>query len=366
MIAERLQARAYEPQFDRRVGLKASYISKQIDTFIGERLNVLLSKNQYEIKNNLMYGQDMDEPFVGVMKRGVDYRRKVEGEGRPDKKREEAEVEGFLKTQEIMCNPNTPVGTIMLSVSPQGDKGSLYQHNFYDIFTLQELEGKRFIEARRYSSALSIAEYKDKLSPLSFMGNVSSDADFLSNPIKIDNGFFENADRIHSHLHRNHKTTEFEEFERIKKVYQHLKPRYYATKDSLVLDAMMNMADEEAGLSERKKSKFYSGLVGPSILLSIYQSVDQQINFYGRQPVRPVVTGCGSSSSLSKNSFDKKADFSSPFGVFEFGLSDEKIDYKFDQAGPCKKCSAEVSCGPCGICKACDLAIRASQKFNLN
>jgi len=191
MIAEKLPARAiaYEPRFDQRIDVKASYISRQLDTFLGERLNVLLSKNKYEIKNNLIYGEDMEDSFIEVMKRGIEYRERLDGENRVDRKREEAEVTGFLKTQEVMCNPQTSVGTMMLSISPQGGKDSLYQHNFYDICTLRQAQGKRFIEARRYSSALSTDEYKDKLKPLYHMVNALDDAYFLSHPVKIDNSF---------------------------------------------------------------------------------------------------------------------------------------------------------------------------------
>lgn len=331
MISERLQSRviAYEPQFDQRIGLKPSYISRQIETFLGERLNVLLSQNKYEIKDGLIYGQDMDEPFIEVIRRGVDYRQRIEGKERPDREREEAEITGFLKTQEIMCNPNTPIGTMMLSVSPKGGKGSSYEHNFYDIFTLKEFDGKRFIEARRYSSALTIAEYKDKLNPLSFVGNIFSDADFLRNPIKIDNVFFENADQIHSYLHKNHKTMESEEFQRVIKACESLKREYIRTKDLHTFDSMMTKADVEAGLVRIKPDEFYDYLIGSSKPLT----VDQEIDFYGRQPVRVAATGCGSSGSTSANNFNKK---SSPFSVSEFGLGDDEYG------------SREFECPECG------------------
>lgn len=325
MIAER-RAVAYEPKLD--IGLKDSYLSKQINTFIGERLNVRLSKNNYEIKNGLIYGQDIDEPFINVIKRGVDYRRRVEGEDRVDKRREEAEITGFSKIQEVMCGPQTQVGTMMLSISPKGGKESLYQHNFYDIFTLNELDGKRFVEARRYSSALSIEEYKDKLSPLSFMGNISSDADFLERPVRIENVFFENADQIHSYLHRNHKTIELEKFERIMEDCESLKREYYRTKDPLILDAIMNKADEGAGLIDKTGNEFYSPIIGPNIPLKMFSGVDQEIAYYGGRPVREVKTGCGSSGSLSKNSLEKN---SSPFSVSEF---DDFGDREF----PCPAC----------------------------
>lgn len=61
-----------------------------------------------------------------------------------------------------------------------------------------------------------------------------------------------------------------------------------------------------------------------------------------------------SSNILSRNSFINKL------------LGEEDMDYDFDKEGPCKKCNADVMCGPCGICRSCDLAIRASQKFSLN
>ena len=344
MIAEKLPARAiaYEPRFDQRIDVKASYISRQLDTFLGERLNVLLSKNKYEIKNNLIYGEDMEDSFIEVMKRGIEYRERLDGENRVDRKREEAEVTGFLKTQEVMCNPQTSVGTMMLSISPQGGKDSLYQHNFYDIFTLRQAQGKRFIEARRYSSALSTDEYKDKLKPLYHMVNALDDAYFLSHPVKIDNSFFENADRLHSYLHRNHDFMKVEEFQKVLRVCERLKQEYVRRRDPRVLDAIMNKADIEAGLVEGRSSTTLT--------------IDQEIGFLGRQPVRAVTTGCGSSGGLSGSS--------KPFSVAEFG---SETDYDFDQPGPCKKCGAmDAKCGPCGICRLCDLSIRADQKFSLN
>ncbi len=33
---------------------------------------------------------------------------------------------------------------------------------------------------------------------------------------------------------------------------------------------------------------------------------------------------------------------------------DNKITRKYDKAGPCKQCGAQVGCGPCGICKTCN------------
>jgi len=325
MITERLQAKTYEPEFDRRKDLSFKYLSKQIDTFIGERLNVLLRIYKYEIKNNQLYGEQMNEPFVDVIRRGVDYRRKTQGEERIDKEREEAEVKGCLKIQKLMCDPNISIGAMMLSVSPQGGKDSSYKHNFYDIFTLKEENGKRFVEARRYSSALKIEEYKDKLSPFTSTENISSDADFLKNPIKIDDVFFENAEQVHSYLHKEHQVTKNEKFKEITQSYQNLKIEYFEKRDPLILQAIMNKADEKAGLTKNEVDIFINS--GKPL------TVEKEINYYGRQEVRVVTTGCGSSGSLLKNSLDNK---SSPFSVSEFGLDDDKYG------------SREFECPECG------------------
>jgi hypothetical protein len=357
MIAERLHSReeAYETKFDRRIGLKIAYLSKQIDTFIGERLNVLLSKSKYEIKNNSMYGEDMDEPFVNVIKRGVDYKEKVEGKDRVDRKREEAEVEGFQKIQEIMCSPNAEIGTMVLSVSPKGGVGSSYERNFYDIFTLKEANGRHFVEAKRYSSALTIDEYKDKLSALIYTRDIVDDADWLKRPVKIDNLFFENADRVHSYLHKDHLTVRFDRFEVLKKDkdYEDLKLRYYKNPSPKILDAIKNLADERMGLIPKifipqKTNGFYDSIIGPSVLLNI----DQKIDLYGNQKVRQVATGCGSSGSSSKDKFNNGLNISFPFSVSEFGMTNSLVGQEWFT---CPKCSYKAD-GPVGSqCPGCGL-----------
>lgn len=338
ITTERLtsKARAYEPSFDRKADINPLEINRNLETFLGERLNVLLSKTRYKIKNNLIYGEHRDEPFIEVMRRGVLYRQKVGGEYRVDKKREEAEAEGFIKTEKVMCSKDTQVGTMMLSVSPKGGENSLYQHNFYDIFTLKEENGKRHAEARRYSSALSIEEYKAKLSPLSFMGDIIDDVDFLSKPIKIDNVFFENADQVHAYLHRNHDFMSREDFESILLACESLKQEYIRTRSPRVLDAIMNKADSKAGLV---KHDFFVG----GVLLRI----DQEIDFYGRQSVRQVAGGCGPSSGFSKNNVTNNSVLSNPFSVSEFGTDQEWFI--------CPMCGFEAD-GPVGNkCPGCGL-----------
>ena len=72
--------------------------------------------------------------MLAMMKRGRDYRWKI---GKPvDFARESAEVFGFEQIQKVLADEAMPVGTMMLSISPQGDiaNGSVYTKNFYDIY----------------------------------------------------------------------------------------------------------------------------------------------------------------------------------------------------------------------------------------
>lgn len=382
-----LTARTYEPNFDRRDYSKNGienkdqldrYTTRQVETLLGERLNVLLSKNRYEIKNNVVYGENMNEPFLNVMKRGRDYRRKIGGDQRIDSKREQAEIDGFSMMQSILCNPNTLVNTMMISISPPGDEGSLYRHNFYDVFTLKKEEGERFIEARRYSSALTKNEYREKLEsfyPKIYGKDVSlADDYFLSHPVIVSNGSLSNPDSVHAYFHKNHEYMEERDFEQVLKVCSPFRKRYIRALSenprdvdthSLILDAILNKADEEAdnirhsGDSERsvEDSRIPNGdkrfwTSQNDIFVRTYDSLslDREIEFLGNQPVRQVATGCGSSSGFSKNNSGARSNgsvFSGAFSIADFGTSQEWFT--------CPKCGYAAD-GPIGNkCPGCNL-----------
>ena len=376
IAAERLtsKARAYEPSFDRKAGANPLEINRNLETLLGERLNVLLSKNIYRIKNNLIYGKHRDEPFINTIQRGIEYKRALDGEQRVDKKREEAELDGFSIIQEILCHPNTSVGTMAISVSPPGEEGSLYKHNFYDIFILKKEKEERYIEVRRYSSALSNEEYREKLElfyPKIYGKDVfPTDDYFLSHAVVISDGFLRNPDEVHTYLHKNHKHMKDEDFAQVLKICSpfiksYIKALRENPRDinghSLAFNAILNKADREADYLKTHKDNLHHIFVRTYDSLSL----EREIDFLGRQSVRMVGTGCGSSGGFGKNTNGQgfiDSVLSNPFSISDFGSLDEE-SYSFDEPGPCKKCGREINCGPCGICKSCDNAIRASQRL---
>lgn len=282
MIQLERQPQAYTLEFDRRPNQSPDFIRRQLETHIGERFNVLLSRTNYEIKDGRVFAEGETEPFISVLRRGRDHRRI---HGNPaDRSREDAEVMGFEKIDKILSHEETPSGAMVLSISPQGQIDSSYQHNFYDIFTKKE----NHVEARRYSSALSYSEYINFLRELGFVVPGNADAAFfLSNPIRIKDARFRDADELHRFLHRDHEFTTEEEFERIKKAAQSEIRDYSYDPTPFNFNRALNKADIVGGLRE--------------------EAIEVELGFL---PVRKVMTGCGASGG---------ARLESPFSVSEFG-----------------------------------------------
>lgn len=351
---------AYNPDFDRNAyeTLEAkdkkrldAYTKKQLETHLGERFNVLLSQTRYEIRDNQIFGENTNEPFMQMLERGVKYRRK---NGNPvDFEREEAELVGFGKIEEKLTNGETKIGTMMLSVSPPGEKDSIYKHNFYDVFTLKEDEKGRFVEAIRYSSSLTIEEYRERLKLFSNLESISGDADFLRQPHLVDQKLFKTSDEIHSYLHRNHEFITKEEFDQIISIVSPLIISYVNTMSEkpfdqnlqlLTYNAILNKADVVLGMIKKRNNK---KLLEDYVIQSKF-TTNIDIFMFGGQPVRITPTGCGTSGGFSvSQSLNITA---SPFGVLEFGLKNKQEEWF-----SCPKCKYKAN-GPVGdTCPGCRL-----------
>lgn len=312
-----------------------SYTRFQVETFIGERLNVGLSKFRYDMRfgndgKGILHGQGMEEALIDMIARGKDCRNELADD--VDHPRQVAEVTQFQKIQEVLGEPQAEIGTTIISFSPPGKEGSAYAHNFYDVFILKEesdktgeITGKkgktvRYVEARRYASGLSIEQSLQKAEELSpgFTKELQPeeahvDAFLIAHPVVINSTheLFNNPDGIHKSLQGDKKAMSYEDFQ--KKVVQDetfsaMVDHYIQTleitpeKDDelkMTLNAIMNRADEAAGLKEpvyyyRREKEF----VGPRPPLPIMLQIQQ----YGRQEVRSVDTGCGFSGGVGQAS----------------------------------------------------------------
>lgn len=281
------------------------YRRRQIETHIGERLNTLLSRNTYQIKEGKIYGLGLDEPFLDVMKSGVGHG------GSSDRAREEAEVIGFSKIQDQLAASGVPDRRIMVSISPKGDKDSVYQHNFYDIFIRR---GKQ-IEARRYSAGLTWEEFGQKAKNLGFKGN-TTDVSFLSNPISVT-GL--TPEEIHQFFHKEHEYLSEEDYLLVLKICLPSILYYAENPSDKSFNAVLNKADfVRENLEDIKEGK----------LAYLDIATGYTVDNWGRLPVRQTMTGCGFSGGASTES--------SPFSVSDLG-EDKYGSRKFN----CPHCGEE-------------------------
>lgn len=297
------------------------YRKRQLETHIGERLNTLLSRNTYQIKEGRIYGFGLGEPFIDVMKDGV-------GHGSfSDRPREEAEVIGFSKIQGQLAGPGVPDGEIMVSISPKGDKDSVYQHNFYDVF----IRRGNYIEARRYSAGLTWQEFGQRARDLDF-GGEATDVSFLSNPILVT-GL--TPDEIHHFFHKEHEYLSEEDYLLILKICLPSILYYAENPSDRSFNAALNKADfVRENVEDIKKGK----------LAYVDIATGHTADNWGRLPVRKTTTGCGLSGGASVDD--------SPFSVSDFA-EDKYGSRKFN----CPHCGEEnrrpkdkliASCQHCG------------------
>ena len=302
-----------------------SYNTDQMITNLGERFNVILSTYQYEIKDGQLWGKDMNEPAINSFIRGRDFRRE---HGNPvDFRREEAEIVGFKKIQSIMVDENTPEGTIMLSISPQGLEGSTYKNRFMDIHTKKiDKSGRIFVESQRVSSGLSIEETKEKAIAFADIRIDDSDpaASFLEQPILIGKGL--TPEDIKFYFYREHDYMDEKTFDVVKKSVVHLTSQYAESlvknpldreHHRLLFNAILNKADE---MAEEIKKEGLEAVEKVIPLPTIYH-IRQEIQDYGYREVKEIMAGCGISGGydLTESAND------SANSVSEFDPKKEKV-----------------------------------------
>ncbi|HSD98962.1 MAG TPA: hypothetical protein VLB73_04725 [Patescibacteria group bacterium] len=315
-----------------------------VETFIGERLNVGLSQFRYDLRDGKLYGQGMTEPLVDMISRGRDCRDSVAAD--IDKPRQDAEVEQFEKIEKIFGNPDTKPGTTIISLSPPGQEGSAYSHNFYDVFVLSEDADTdtRFVEARRYASSLCLEEYKERAEQLDSAyfdeyKNGPMDSYYLSHPLLVDtkSPLSGNPDALHASLQQGHEFLSTEDFVQVRRSIAGLVTSYINTLCdtpddeqflNITLNAIMNQADHTAD-ALRRSVRVFVGQQKIDVPLGPVSRLD--ITKLGKQPVRQVATGCGSSSGFDTGK--SEASNVSSFGLRDFG-TDKLGNRTFD----CPEC----------------------------
>ena len=313
----RIELLQYNTAYDQKEK-DVRFIAKQLETHLRERFNVLVSTVEYGISDGHLVRQETKEPFVESIKRGRDIIRKLSPTP-VDVDREDAEVTGFEKIDFFLSNPETPIGSKMLSISPQGEEKSKYQHNFYDIFTLKEKNGERYVELSRYSSALTTREYAKRLGL--DLGNSPKAVGFLANPIVITDIFI-TPEEIHKRLHMDHAYMDSSDFDEIwtSSFVQAFVKRYQLNRDARSFNAILNAADEVwENKNRREKGQTHKDYLSNSLSFN-------EIRYLEEKEVRQAGGQCPGKSGADIGN--------SPFSVSDFGTTDKYGERKFE----CPEC----------------------------
>lgn len=371
------------------MGLFRQEVVFQLTTALKERYSCETSTIAYPIVNGKLRSSLLpDENFEDVLLRGQEYRKQS---GSKDLSREEQEIVGFNKIQKIACDPETSLGTRIISCSPPSQiEGTPYAKKFVDIWEVKEnTQGERYAEVTRFAAGLDLDGYKrsvKNLNPAYFedkqaLATMPVDAYFLSHPIPLPVvGQYGTVDKLYeAFFERDYKAMKQVLFEQIKTVcmpfIQVFVSRLCQTNVDWVsvaesFNATLNIGDKfltdyELNALKSFITKESEAVYTNNMPVRVFSSMDEQIRFWGRQQVRVVGGGCGPSagfgigSGLGLGSFGLSfSNSAASFGLTSVSESDRYGSLEFE----CPKCKRvnrrthnqlQSNCQHCGVNVKC-------------
>lgn len=285
----------------------------QVITSLAERYHTAQSIVRYTIDESLKIRDERlpIEPAEVTYQRGVFYSEDIG----PDFEREKSELQGFLKVQEKLTNPNTTVHSKMVVVSgPSFVKDTIFTKNFVDVYELIEEDGKRIVKMTRFASNASYDQYKERAAHLKpdYFNEARGPVDswFLSNPIYIDPRINrDSAEDIFRKISGERKDViEKGHFQVVIKeviplIDYYLQaicaPFFDPVKIASRFHAVVAQADFE--LKElRKVAKGIVGKIQNFIKdVPVFRNIAEKADWFSHQVIEKVMGGCGMSGGFS-------------------------------------------------------------------
>lgn len=343
-----------EAKQDGKVDDFKEHETKQVEKTLRERYNSAQSIVIYTIDENLRFRNDIypKEPFAEGIQRGV---LSLRQQGSPDCEREEKELEGFLKIEKVMTDPETSLNTKMMVMSPPSTlEGSIYKMNFVDFYELvtDEQTGKAVVKMTRFATD---ATYGDV-----------TDAYLLSHPTGIDPADTRSVQSIFQEKFGRAKDVSEEEYiqtilsnskERIKFYIDTLcNPSATAESIAVAFQAVLNGADIVGRGFKRIVETVFKGVTRVFNRMPDFRNTREEVEWLGRQRVEQIAAACGTSVGFSirrlLNGIGSISNFSRIFSGGFSSRSIEGTDYHLGSCVVCKK--GNVLVGGCDICTSCE------------
>ncbi len=310
------------------------YEGKQLETALRERLDTSKSVVHYRIIDGKGYNENLpDEPFVVVLERGFEYRKK---QGSVEQVRERSEINGWQKIFENLLNPDISNQSKFIVISGPGiaDK-TAYPYNFVDIYEKDTFLGETVIKMTRTSSEMTYENYAKRILVLdphyfdNFTGPI--DAWLLDHPIPIPEGQQpQTADDVFDSLFEKKLDALSEElFKEIFQICMPLvlnyinvlcQPDFNPKQIAIAFNAILNKADIVMKIFEQIEN----GEI-PVNPLPQFRDIQHEAMYLGTRPVREVSGGCGVSAGFSIDSLlNSIAIFGAEdqFGLLSFACPD--------------------------------------------
>lgn len=317
-----------------------------IETALGERFNLAISRIDYYIEDGQLISPEHDEPFLEVTRRGQKYRQE---NGSRDINREKAEVEGFAKVQKILTDPTYQDAKIIV-ISPRGKSDSMYQHNFFDLY---QRRGNQVIMYRfaSKSSWRQFAQVANGIDPFNALPENPNDADFIANPLIT----YKDTPEILALANLDKEAMREEEYQKLIETVNALKLNYIATlamgnfEDAQkIFIATLNFADEI--VLKTKDRIVRNQLLG--------EKTAAIIAAYSLQQPRPVLAGCGLQQVLISQSPSQFISSLFPYSVSEFANNSCPECSQGENHFHCPRCKGQIesghgitTCPHCGLTK---------------
>jgi len=344
-----------EEEFQRRLETQNSLVRRNLETSLGERFNADCLRINYYIGNGQLMHSFYKAPFLKRVELG---QRSREQNGSTEVEREFAEVISFEKVQSSMTNPDFDPKAKIIVISPRGQKDTIYNHNFYDIYSKDE---NGDIAMSRFYSKSSYRQFYEaacNIDPFSDLPENPNDADFIARPLIT----YKSIEEIHQIFNRDEGTMSHQEFLALLKNSSFAISSYIKAlaKNPFLSDeeyqgkynAIPNLSDICAGLNLQNLSRFKREQIIEAIRQPNLR--EGMLVYLGAQTVRTTSGGCGLSggylTSTNNYGFQSVSEFATGFNSL---LEDQYGTLEIH----CEECGAtymrtpgklEKSCRHCG------------------